>query len=402
MNAAKKILFVIFPVLLVFSEGCAPASWKRAEQAHRSGDMVGAVMHAAQTLHGKPGYKHAVRFLKDHLPVYYNRLENHAAAARQTGDWDAAHDAFSRIARISDLISSLPPQNDPDSGSPIIFEVRDVSERLAEAQTKAAEMHYRRGREYEAAGKYREAARSYTRVREYLPDYRDSMQRYERSRSQALQRIAVIPFDNLSGKRQFGALGEIVADQLISHVMSDRRNLEFMEFVTRERLNQLIAEQRLGQSGFVDLSSAAELGRLLGIHAFIFGKILSVTTHYYPETREVVREEKEISRGRNEPKISVSATVTVITRKATARMVSSYQIVDVESGTIVHSATIPQEVEVRVEFARFRGDERALSTRYKALCDRGESFPPPVDELVFSVADMISKSLAREVAGHFN
>jgi hypothetical protein len=381
---------------------CAPASWNRAKQAHRSGDLVGAVEHAVLTLRHKPDYKKAIIFLQTNLPVYYRQLEERARRGEQTGDWDGAYDSYWRIQRISDAVSSLPPQTDPETKTRFSFETRDVMTALINARESAAEMHYQLGLRLERDGRDREAARAFSRAQEYISGYKDTVERYSRSRAAALRRIAVLPFDNLSGKRHYGMVGEIIADQLVTHAMANRRNLEFMEFVTRERLEQLISEQQLSRSGYLDPASAVQVGKLLGLHAFVFGKVLAISAQYYPETREVIHEEKEISPGRNEPRIHVSATVTVFKRRATARIVSSYQIIDVETGTIIRSVNLPQETEVVVEFARFRGDERALSSRSKMLCDRGEQFPPPENELVFLTADRISIILAEEIARFFN
>jgi tetratricopeptide (TPR) repeat protein len=392
------ILLIFLPVLFT---ACAPASWNRAKEAHRVGNMVGAVENAVQTLRQKPGYEKAIDFLEINLPVYYRQLEEWARRGEAAGEWDDVYDIYRRIQRISDAASSLPPLRHPKTKALVSFETRNVTEALINARNSAAEMHYQWGLRLEREGRDREAANAYRMAREYIFDYKDTAERYSRTRAAALQRIAVLPFDNLSGNRQFGLLGEIISDQLVTHAMSDRRNLEFLEFVTRERLDQLIAEQQLSRSGYIDPSAAVQIGKLLGIHAFVFGKVLSVITEYYPETREVIREDKEISQGRNQPNITVSATVTVFRRRATARIVSSYQIIDVESGAIVRSANLPQETEVVVEFARFRGDERALSAKSKALVDRGEQYPPPANELVFLTVERISKLLADEIVRFF-
>jgi hypothetical protein len=192
-----------------------------------------------------------------------------------------------------------------------------------------------------------------------------------------------------------------VADRIISDAMQNPANMEFLEFVTREKIGDLIRELKFEQTGYVDPASAARIGKLLGIHAFVFGKITSIITDYPPDIVETYKEEDEISQGKDKPKKKVHATVTVITRRATARLNTSYQIVDVERGTIVKSGNVPRLEVVEIVFGRFRGDEKALSRRSERLCSVRESYPPPDDALVNRAAENAGGDLAAEIAGYF-
>jgi TolB-like protein len=214
-------------------------------------------------------------------------------------------------------------------------------------------------------------------------------------------RIAVMPFDNLSGKSWYGAIGVVVADRIISDAMENPKNMEFLEFVTREKIDELIKELKFEQSEFVDPASAARIGKLLGIHAFVFGKITSVVSDYPPDIVSNYREEDEVSQGKNKPKRKVTATVTAITRRATAKVNASYQIVDVERGTIVKSGNVPHIVNIEILFGKYRGDKEALSRKSRQLCAIPEAYPPPDDELVNRAAEGAARDLAMEIAGYF-
>jgi len=82
-------------------------------------------------------------------------------------------------------------------------------------------------------------------------------------------RIAVIDFENLSG---FGGdkLGSAVADQLISQLARSGRYI----LVERSRIERILQEQALGQSGAVLEETAPEVGKLLGVESLVLGKIL--------------------------------------------------------------------------------------------------------------------------------
>lgn len=83
-------------------------------------------------------------------------------------------------------------------------------------------------------------------------------------------RIAVVDFRNHSRSYYGGPqLGRAAADELNTQLVQSGA----FTVVERSRLQALIAEQDLGQSGRVDASTAAELGRLLGVQAIVTGSI---------------------------------------------------------------------------------------------------------------------------------
>lgn len=380
---------------------CGPASWRNAERAIDSGDMVNAVRYSTQTLREKPGYEEALDFLNRELPRIYDDFYSRAQRAERAGDWDEAFRLYDDIQVMSDAVRALPPQQHSGTKQMITLPTRDVDKEHQVARENAAEKHYQAGLAFERQGISKGAAKAFTRALDYIKNYRDAAQRYEKNRQAAVKRIAVMAFENLSGKEYFGAIGTVLADRLITEAMTDPKNLEFMEFVTRERIAELIREQEFAQSEMVDPTTAAQIGKVLGIHAFVFGKITSISTDYPPDVLRTYEEKDEISQGKDKPKKKVSAMVTVVTRTATAKLASSYQIIDVARGSIVKSGISPRVELVEIKFGRYRGDKEALSYMSRQICAVKESFPPPDDELVNRATESAARDLAREIASFF-
>ena len=397
MKRFHSIVVILIPVLI----GCSSGPWGLSERAYRSGDMVNAVRYAAQTLREDPGHAEALEFLANELPGIYDNTYAQAQRAEDANDWDAAFALYEDILAMSDAVRSLPTQTHEDTGQQMTLHTRDVEREYQNARRQAAEKHYAAGISYEDQAMAKDAAKEYSRSLDYIADYKEARQRYERNRQAAVMRIAVMPFDNLSGKEWYGAIGVVVADRIISEAMENPKNMEFLEFVTREKIDDLIKELKFEQTEFVDPASAARIGRLLGIHAFVFGKITSVVSDYPPDIVSNYREEEEVSQGKNKPKKKVTATVTAITRRATGKLNASYQIVDVERGTIVKSGNVPHIVNIEIKFGKYRGDKEALSYRSRQLCSIPEAYPPPDDELVNRAAEGAARDLAMEIAGYF-
>ncbi|MBI5476664.1 MAG: hypothetical protein HY964_08005 [Ignavibacteriales bacterium] len=401
----SKMIILMTVGLFLFTtfifNGCAPKAWESAKRAHEAGDIVSSVRYTAQTLREKPGYEDATNFLTNLFPSTYEEYYSRAKKAESVNDWDEAFKLYTTIKTLSDIVGGIPKQKDPKTETMISFSTKNVDNEIDNATKNAAEKHYQNALSFENSGKHKDAAKAYTRSLEYINGYKDAAERYEKMRTAAVRRVAVMPFENKSGKTQYGEIGESLSEYIISNAMADPKNLEFMDLISRDRINQLVNEQKLGQTNIVDEKTAVEMGKVLGLHAFVFGKVTSISTTNPPETKSRKEERAELYQGKDKPKRQVYAVVEITTRKAKASITCSYQIIDVATGKIVKSGTTPSEVEITINFGRFTGDEEALSSSSRELCGKADEFPPSPDELVQKAVQKAASSLSNEIAGYF-
>ena len=78
--------------------------------------------------------------------------------------------------------------------------------------------------------------------------------------------VAVLPFENKGASHD---LGEIILDKMIT-VLWNQDRFKVME---RAALDQVLAEQTLGQSGVLDAATAAEIGKGIGVDAIVIGSV---------------------------------------------------------------------------------------------------------------------------------
>jgi len=78
--------------------------------------------------------------------------------------------------------------------------------------------------------------------------------------------VAVLPFENKGASHD---LGEIILDKMITALFNQER----FKVIERTQLDKILQEQQLGMSGVLDASSAAELGKGLGVDAIIMGSV---------------------------------------------------------------------------------------------------------------------------------
>jgi len=78
--------------------------------------------------------------------------------------------------------------------------------------------------------------------------------------------IAVLPFENKGASRD---LGEIVFDKMITALF----NLSRFKVIERDQLERILQEQQLGMTGVIDASTAAEIGKGIGVDAILMGSV---------------------------------------------------------------------------------------------------------------------------------
>lgn len=84
-----------------------------------------------------------------------------------------------------------------------------------------------------------------------------------------LKKLGVAELTDLNGYRS--ALGPFLAEELTSQLFE--RNPAAFDFVERQRVAQVLAEQKLSSSSLFEAGSLATLGKTLGIQALITGSI---------------------------------------------------------------------------------------------------------------------------------
>jgi TolB-like protein len=79
--------------------------------------------------------------------------------------------------------------------------------------------------------------------------------------------VAVLYFDYSGNDEELGVLRKGMAQMMIS----DLSALDAIQLVERDRLEEVLAELKLGQSGKIDAATAAKAGKLLGARYMVLG-----------------------------------------------------------------------------------------------------------------------------------
>lgn len=102
--------------------------------------------------------------------------------------------------------------------------------------------------------------------------------------------VAVLRFDNNTGDDKYEHLGRAFSSMMIS----DLSVIERITLVERERIDDLIAELDLQQSGYVDPETAQSVGMIIGAEYTVVGAFVTIDPEMRLDTRVAKVETSEI------------------------------------------------------------------------------------------------------------
>lgn len=153
----------------------------------------------------------------------------------------------------------------------------------------------------------------------------------EIDRAAMTKKVSVAPFENdnigLSNK---------IETNLVKQKID---NKEYFTVISRKDFDKIISEQKIQNSGLVDVSTVVDVGNLIGAQAIISGRVGRATskdTHFYEERTECLDKKCKETR-----KYAVSCMKRVVGLSAELRMV------DVSKGDIIYADTLNRESEYK-------------------------------------------------------
>jgi hypothetical protein len=372
---------------------------KTAKTEFDSGNFYRAIKSLAARLREKPDHQDNIALMEQTIPLFFDKAKREAEKAVQRKKWDTAVEEYGRINEIADALSDVPAvpkkvEGQKEKVATAFALPEDVYPQYEEALAMAIAAHYEKAQGYEAENRFKDAAVEYRQTREYDPGYKDAAARYGDCRTKAMLRIAVMPFDDGTGSK-YGALGDLLTQQVISQAMG--LNPEFLQFVTRDYLSQMMADQG-ENAGSLTSVNAAQYAQKLGIHAFVFGKLMSIIENYPPDTSTSGTNSVEYYSKAGT--IVKSCTYTLYRRQGSVKVLGSFQVVEGATGIIKTSSNIDKSATDGTTWVTFRGEEDAIPKEVKQL-NQGERPLMVPGELVTQSINQLGAELATNLVEVF-
>ena len=420
----KSSLYSSLLLLILVSlclPGCAGKAGKLMDSAqanYQVNDYESALRDAVMALKQKPTYERAQNFVTTYFKAAVDARKNKLKSLETSPDkfkWDSIVAEYKGLVEINTLVSNLPPLIHKKTQQRITFNTQDYTRELNEANENAAEVHYQEGIRVAATSDdvetQKRAAKEFRKVEEYVRGYKDVVSRYAQARSAGVKRMAILTFEDKSGKaHKYGALSDTITDEIIGAVLKDASATEFLEIVSRDQLNKIMAEQNLGFTGRFDEKTVAGIGEVAGVHELVIGQITNIfytepnpESSTYNRKRTVKRQtgtERYVDKNgktKTRPKYSdvpISARVTHYQVASDATIVGSYKILDVKTAAIKDVKNFDVKQEFEAQWATFSGDQDALHSVDITLHNKGKKDPPTEEQMVFDAAKKLASELA--------
>ena len=415
----SSLLTPVFTLLCLTGCGGKHSQFMESAQAnYRVKDYDAALRDTVMALQYKPNYEKAQIYVKAFFDTAVRVHQDRINALETTSDkfrWDQIVAEYDGLIEINRLVSSLPPLKRKKTSEPIIFDIKDYTAQFNEALEEAAAAHYQEGIRLadlsDDPDTQKRAAKEFKMVEEFVIGYKDTQTRYEQARSAGVKRIAILTFEDKSGRRRaYGAISETITDNIISSLLNDPESTEFLTIVSRNHLEQVIAEQDLNFAGLLDRRTVASLGKVLGVHEIVVGQITQII-YIPPDIKRTTlnRERTENKKtgtvkyvGKNgktktRPKysdVTVTAKLLHYELKSSVSIIGSYKILDAQTAELKKADNFTTKHEFISEWASFIGNEDALTRNDLILVDRDKENAPIEKVMVLEASNKLSHELA--------
>jgi hypothetical protein len=415
-NLFQNFIYLLIGITFV---GCATLyekQYDKAKESYNNGIYNQAVTYCLLSLKNNPDSltRHEVNILLEN--AYKKAIEKKLnditrfKNERQKFFWDDIYSSYNTCIQFNYQITDYNLEVNGSLKSLLRSNEEIFYKEIYNARINAAEQHYVEGKRFSNfrdTDNQKNAFFQFSTVLNYIPDYKDAQVLYDISKRNAVKRIAILPFEDKTNKRgYYGGLPDNLVDNIVALILNDPNACEFTEIITRDQINKVINEQKMSNTDFFDQSKVTQVGKLLGVHEIIVGKITQII--YSPEqtsqqtiseTTEVVIDRKPNGRDKDSNIVyknimgTVRATVIKFRKNSYSQINGSFNIIDVETGVIKKSGSCSGKDDFYCEFATYRGDNRAVSYQNEILCNKIERFAPVEDQLISNAVDDLSKQL---------
>lgn len=419
----RKILHGAVMLIILFLLGACSKNvqlYRQAVKEYNQGQFEKSLATNVSSLELKRTYVKAQNLVQKNFPKVVADREARIAslrAAAQEDMWDQLVVEYQSLIAIQKLVSPFNPLYNPKTGTAFEFTLKDYLPELTKSTENAAEFHYAKGLAIAASGGspdiQRQAADQFKLAQKYIPNYKDSAQRYDSSRQQAVKRIAILAFEDKSGVRnRYGGIIDMLTEAIIGKLVQDKEATAYMEIVTRDQINAVLAERQLTSPGVSEETLGTTLGSLLGADEILTGKILQInyvpprTTYLELKETDKIEVKQEVVDGKGKKKTEkvktdITCNFNKYTKTASVQIIASFAMVEVATGKVKLQDTVTSEYPWTDFWVRVTGgDERALAPATKALANKAEPLPPSEVEMVNTALATLSDIIVDKVRNY--
>ncbi len=386
------------------------SDYSSAKKYYKMGQFDMSAYHLSKSLTLKPNNKKAIDLF---ILSYNNSVNEHQQNIKKLlsinnkSKWPRLVTEYSMLIKLGSYVYTLQPILKNAVNYELELIVDDYDDKISDAKERAADYHYGLGLKFQDEAdkeSQKKAAINFRLSQDYIPDYLDSKDLYEKAKKNATFTLLIREFD---GDKNYSSY---IRDQLMLNQSNNSK--EFLKIINRDELQTILSELALVQSGITE-NDYLEISELSGADHILSATLIS--SYQSPETitetdikqkNEVVIKKEAYVDSTGETKYKeikgmVRATVDHYKKKSGAKIRLSYKIININDRKVLYNGEVKGKKNFFHEWATYEGDKRALSYKYKNLVKKKDKFAPSKDDLLMFIAKDISKKLANKISNHY-
>lgn len=375
----KSGLFPICFLLLIFS---ACSSGKKA---YERGDYYESVMKSVSRLRQNPDHSKSIEALKNAYPLAVELYENEAKneiASNSNFKWKNAIQSYTYINTLYEAIRQCP------GCKKAVPNPKNYYAEIGPLKEKAADESYTAGIDALMKGNRNEAKRAYFNfvdVQNFVPGYKDVVEYTDKAKFEATLKVIV---EQIPVPSRYNLSGSFFQDKVEEFLHSNYPENTFIRFYTPEEAKVL------------DLPVADQIVRIQFDDFSVGNSALKEKEETV--TKDSVKVGEAKVNGKAVPVYNtVKAKLTTYRKELTSNGLLSMVVVDAKTnGVLTHRKFNGEYVWVS-QWARFNGDERALTDQQLKVCKLREQQPPNPQDLFLEFTRPIYNQLIPAIKGFY-
>jgi hypothetical protein len=369
-----------FYFLILLMAGCSSG-----KKAYERGDYYGSVMKSIQRLRQNPDHSKSLETLKNSYPLAVEYLETQAQneiASNSTTKWRNAIESYTMINNMYEAIRQCP------GCMKAVKSPKEYYGEIGPLKEKAAEESYNAGIDALMKGNRNDAKRAYfafADAQRFVPGYKDVIEYLEKAKFEATLKVVV---EQIPVPARYNLSGGFFQDKVEEFLHSNYPDDGFIKFFTAQEAQS------------VDLPYADHILRIQ------FDDFMVGNTRMTEKEETVTKDSVKIGDTKVDGKTlpvygTVKAKLTTYRKEVLSSGLLSMVVVDGKTNGVLTHRKFNGEYAWVSTWARFNGDERALTDKQLELCRLKEMQPPYAQDLFLEFTRPIYNQLVPSIRNFY-
>ena len=375
-----KSTFFASAVIALFLIACSSG-----KQAYERGNYYEAVMKSVNRLRQNPDHSKSIEALQNAYPLaieYYENEAKNEIASNSPYKWKNAIQSYNNINALYEAIRQCP------GCKQAVPNPKNYYAEIGPLKEKAAEESYNAGIGALMKGNRNDAKQAYFNfadAQHFVPGYKDVVEYLDKAKFEATLKVII---EQIPVPTRYNLSGGFFQDKVEEFLHNNYTDQTFIKFYTPE------------EAKLVNLAYADQIMRIQFDDFSVGNSVLKEKEETL--TKDSVKVGEAKVDGKTVPVYNtVKAKLTTYRKELISNGLLSMVVVDAKTNGILTTQKFNGEFIWVSQWARFNGDERALTDQQLKICQLREQQPPHTQDLFLEFTKPIYNKLVPAVRGFY-